>query len=229
VKSHFLIVLALVAVSLAACGPGGPGLGRGDCAEGVCVALRVVEPVHFSQPVTALITVTSEKDRSDLGLTLCGGGGGSQATIDGPQGWESNARGGLVFKDGSRDCANWSFAVKANVPVHFTRVLRFSEKDQLADLSVALHVPPRSYVAFAHATIKYFREGVQVYGRGTPVPGLSPFPAQTWSPWIRRADGTLVPAPTVLPSPTFAPRTRPWRTPVSEQTPIPTPTRRAYP
>ncbi len=206
-KRFFLIVL--VALTLMGCSQGGSNSGRGDCSDGVCVALRVVEPVQFRAPVVVQITVTSDQDRSDLGVTLCGGGGGSEATIDGPQGWESNARGGLVFIDGPRDCANWSFAAKANVPVRFTRVLRFSDKDQLADVDVALHIPPRSYVAFASAQIRYFREGVQVYGMGTPIPGLrTPAP---WTPpaWIIRPDGTRVPYPTLLPTPTFAPRTGP--------------------
>ncbi len=215
VKSHWLIVL--VALTLVACSQGGSSSGRGDCADGVCVALRVVEPVQYNAAVVVKITVTSEQDRSDLGVTLCGGGGGSQATIDGPQGWESNARKGLVWNDGSRDCANWSFAAKANVPVQFTRVLRFSEKDQLADVDAALHIPPRSYVAGASAQIRYSRGGVQVYGMGTPRPGPTRLSDQT-SPWITWPNGTRIPAPTLLPTPTFAPRTRP-----------PTPNRPPYP
>ncbi len=213
-KTHFLnVVIVLMAVTLVACSQGGSSSGRGDCSEGVCVALRVVEPVQFRAPVVVQITVTSEQDRSDLGLTLCGGGGGSEATVEGPQGWESSARGPLVFKDGSRGCANWSFDAKANVPVQFTRVLRFSEKDQLADVDVALHVPPRSYVAFAQATIRYFRDGVQVYGMGTRIPGLRTRALETPPAWITLPDGTQIPYPTPYPSPTFAERPRPTRTP----------------
>lgn len=226
-KRLFLIVL--VSVTLVACSQGGGSSGRGDCSDGVCVALRVVEPVQFNAPVVVQITVTSDQDRADLGLTLCGGGGGSQATIDGPQGWESNARGTLVFKDGSRDCANWSFAAKANVPVQFTRVFRFSDKDQLADVDVALHMPPRSYVAGASAQIRYFREGVRVYGMGTPRSGPSPRAAETRPAWITRPDGIQVPYPTLLPTPTFAARPRPTRTPTPMLLTIPTPAHPAYP
>jgi hypothetical protein len=105
---RFIVVAAifaaiiLAALGLAACSQGGSSSGRGDCSDGVCVALRVVEPVQYNAPVV------------DLGVTLCGGGGGSEATIDGPQGWESNAHGGMVYIAGPRDCADWSFAAKAN-------------------------------------------------------------------------------------------------------------------
>lgn len=81
-KSRILIIL--IAVTLVACSQGGGNSGRGDCADGVCVALRVVEPVQFKAPVVVQITVTSDQDRSDLGLTLYTDG--VQVTIDGPQG-----------------------------------------------------------------------------------------------------------------------------------------------
>lgn len=225
-KKVFLIVLALMVPSLAACSPGGVSQGSSNCSDGVCVTLHVVEPVHFGQPVTVLITVTSEKDRSDLGLTLYTDG--IQATIDGPQGWESHTRNGLVFKNGPSDAANWSFDIKAKAPAHFTRVFRFSDREQHIGIDVALHMPPRSYVAFASASIMYLRTGVRVYGMGTSA-APSPLPAQTWSPWIRRPDGTLIPAPTLLPTPTFAPRVRPTRTSTPVSLTIPTPTRRPYP
>jgi hypothetical protein len=214
VKGNLLIVL--MALTLVACSQGGPSFDRGDCSDGVCVALRVVEPVQFNAPVVVMITVTSDQDRSGLGLTLYTDA--IQATIDGPQGWESNARKGNVFKNGPSDGAGWSFDAKANVPVPFTRVLHFSDKDQLTEVYVALNVPPRTFVAFAHANIKYSRDGVQVYGMGTPIPGLRTPAPETLPAWIVRPDGTRIPYPTLLPTPTFAPRTRP-----------PTPTRPPYP
>lgn len=226
-KTRFLIVLTFVMISLAACSQGGGSSGRGDCADGVCVALRVVEPVQFNAPVVVMITVTSDQDRSDLGLTLFTDG--VQVTINGPQGWENNARKGLVYKNGPSNGADWFFDAKANVPVRFTRVLHFSEKDQLTQIDVVLHVPPRSWVASAHATIKYSREGVRVYGMGTPLPGLRTPAPETLPAWIIRPDGTRIPYPTLLPTPTFAPRTRPARTPTNVTPRIPTPTRRPYP
>ncbi len=224
-KSFFLFVLALVVLGLTACGPGGAGQGSGNCSDGVCVTLRIVEPVHFGQPVTVLITVTSDQDRSDLGLTLYTDA--IQATIDGPQGWESNARNEVVFKNGPSDGAGWSFDVKANVPVRFTRVLRFAEGEQTFGVFAALHVPPRSYVAGASVQIRYSREGVRVYGMGTPV-GPTPRSPEALPAWIIRPDGTRIPYPTLLPTPTFVPRVRPTRTPTSVPA-IPTPTRRPYP
>ena len=79
-KKFFLIMF--ISVSLVSCSQGGPPGGSANCSEGVCVTLRVVEPVQFNAPIIVMITVTSDKDRSDLGLTLCNRSGEGQATID---------------------------------------------------------------------------------------------------------------------------------------------------
>jgi hypothetical protein len=72
--------------SLAACSSGGTGYRLENCSSGkeVCITLTPVEPIHFGQPVTVTITVTSSIDISELSVSLQ-----TDGNVDGPQNWEN--------------------------------------------------------------------------------------------------------------------------------------------
>ena len=67
-KSAFLFLVISLTLSMVSC-MGGSSL-RGRCENGICVKLEVSEPIRFNEPVTLTITVSSEKDIQDLGVSL---------------------------------------------------------------------------------------------------------------------------------------------------------------
>jgi hypothetical protein len=203
------LLIAVVAAWVAACAAG-PGLASPNCADGVCVKLEVAEPVALGQPAIFTITVTSDQDRPDLGVTLYSDD--ADVVVEGPQGWEATAREGKVWKAS----AGWSFAAKANVPVVFKRVLRFPAREAYFSAIVALHVGPRSYIAFDQIGFQLAAAGARVYRAGTPLPTDASMYRATVAPAVN-AQGTVIPtpsphAPTVpsIPTRALTPTPRPY-------------------
>ena len=154
-------LLAIGIILLAGCmwsaAPGG-----GKCREGICVKIEVAEPVRWGEPVTVTITLTSDKDISGLGVGL---GYDRGVTVDGPQGWEAEAKEGNVREYG----ANWKVDIKAGHPLVFVRKVHlpaieeeFSLEAWAARWDLGL---VRDYVK-----ILLTRKGGKVYYSGTPVP-----------------------------------------------------------
>ncbi len=210
------VLVALILVGLSACAGGPLALGSPTCAEGICVTLRAVEPVQLNQPVVVKITVTSERDRSDLSLTLYTEDVG--VSVEGPQGWEANALDGRLMDRG----AYWTFAAKANTPITFTRVLRFPDRAAHVSLHAAVSAPPTSMRPVDSIGIDLTRAGGKIYLEGTRLPEAGPQPTVPFSPRLN-ALGTPILTPTVIRS--GMPTSRPPRV----GTPIPTPGSLSYP
>jgi hypothetical protein len=203
-----LVLIALVAIGLSACA-GGPGQGSANCGEGMCVTMRAVEPIQYGQPVTVTITVTSDKDRSDLNVILYTDQVGYKdnlgVTVADPGAPEATA--GPAY--------SWNFAAKANVPVRFTRVLRFPDRPANVSVHASLSAPSRSMFATDSIKVIMAPTGSAVYHAGTPIPGAAPRPTVPSVPQ-RNALGTIIPTITPIPWPTLT--TRPTR--VLSRTPI---------
>jgi hypothetical protein len=210
-----LFVCILLLTGLTACvGPSAPGSGR--CSKGgeVCVKATAVEPIQLGEPVTVTITVTTEKDTPILGVSLYHD---VDVFVDGPQGWEKEAKDSVVYKGG----AGWAISTKANQPFSFTRKVRFPLREGIFTLVVSAGTP--SFRAEDSVLIYLTRAGGKIYLSGTsvPIPG--------WTP------GQPAPAVTVTrgPSPTFIPTPghalSPLATPRQSLSPLATPTRSTPP
>lgn len=196
-------MFTLLALSLPACVETA-ALPGANCEEGICIKLQVAEPVRSNEPVTVTITVTTQKDIPRLGVFLHYD---PNVVVDGPQGWESYTKDGAVWKSG----ASWEVGAKANLPLLFTRTLRFPQREGLFQIVARATTPTPGPLPSDSVTIHFTRTGGTIYPLGTTIPIIP----------------TLPPTPTLLPypPPTLAPTPRPLPPP----TRAPTPTRAPYP
>lgn len=97
-----LIVSQTTLFLLSACVPASAP-GGANCREGICVNLQLSEPIHFNKPVTATITIETERDIPKLGVSLT-----SQYSV-------------LV-----EGINVWEVDVKAHQPVSFVGTVRFT-------------------------------------------------------------------------------------------------------
>lgn len=193
---RLLLVFTLSVLSLSACmGASAPGGGRCNN-EGVCVKINVVEPVRFGEPVTVTITVTSEKDIPNLGVSLYFD---ADVLTEEPQVVEKGVKDQAFWKGG----ASWGIDAKADSPSIFTRKIRFPPREGLFCVDARTGTPTVSSI-YDSVCIYVTREGGKIYLSGTPIP-ITPGPLPT---------STKGPSPT-LPRPTAtSPRpTTPTRPP----------------
>ena len=160
-----------------------------NCQQGVCIRVRAIEPIRFGEPVTVTVTVTSEKDISDLKVFLSSA---YDALIEEAQDWKQSG-------------VNWVMEAKANRTFTFTRRLRFPSREGEFQIIAEVY---KSYAPSVHATdsirIHLTREGGKVYLSGTPLP-ITPGPLPT---------STKGPSPTLpRPTPTSPRPTTPTRPP----------------
>ena len=195
-KIKFAIVI--FGILLTGC-VGASVLGGTKCQQGVCINAQIGEPVKFNEPVALTITVTSERDITNLGVSLYRD---PDTVVEGPQNWEPSTKNRLVWEGG----ASWRVDVKANEPSVFSRTLRFPAEERLFFIGFTASTP--SFRVEDSLRIYITRVGGTVYYSGTPIP-ITPGPVPTSPPALR----TLLAQPTAT------------RTPRR----IPTPTRRPYP
>jgi hypothetical protein len=81
-------VLLVTVWILAACGPASTTSGA-NCSKGICVDIQLAQPIRFNQPVTATITVETERDIPKLSVALA-----SQYSVlvEGARAWEVDAK-----------------------------------------------------------------------------------------------------------------------------------------
>ena len=81
-----LLAFILLIVSLTACTGASP-FGKHNCSHGgeVCVEVRAEEPISYDGAVTVSITVISEKEISDLGISLSHN---ADVVVEVPESWE---------------------------------------------------------------------------------------------------------------------------------------------
>jgi hypothetical protein len=119
-KICLLILVILALCYLAACSPGGSASGRLHCSKGgeICISLSAVQSFSMGAPVPLQITVSSQKDISDLNVALTIGG---DVTVDGPQTWENYLTSSSIIQG----IAFWDFGIKAGQSLTFNRVLHY--------------------------------------------------------------------------------------------------------
>jgi len=193
------------------------------CSEGLCVKIKVVEPVRWGEPVTVIISVTAEKDVADLGVWLNHDQG---VTVEGPQGWEENVKDRKI----GEMAASWKVDVKANKPLVFMRKVHLPQREGEIELSAAVYRADLGYLVDS-VSIYLTREGGKVYYAGTPVP-ITPWPLPVY---IVTPGSSPTPQPTFTPTPTLPPTPTPPRSPLATPTPLaypftsPLPTPMSYP
>jgi hypothetical protein len=201
-------VLAMLVLVLAGCGEYA-GLGGGRCRRGLCVKIEVMEPIRWGESLTVKIIAMTEADIPDLGVSIYTYP--PDVAVEGPVGWESISRDGMVWKGG----AGWLVAVKANQPVVFIRKIRVPEKEGLIRLQA--NVSTREGRRISHSVSIYFtREGGRVYGAETPVP-ITPWPLPVY---IITSDPSPTPPPTFTPMPALPPTPTSPRSPLALPTPL---------
>ena len=207
-----LFACVLLLASLTACA-GASAPGGGNCKEGVCVKVQAVEPVRFGEPVTVTVTVTSEKDIPNLGVSLYHD---VDVVVEEPQTEEKNRP---AWKGQSG--VDWIVNAKANQPLTFTRKVRFPPREGVFDIVVSASTPSLRVTDSVY--IRLTRAGGKVYLSGTSVPVTSgPLPTVTPGP-----SPTFIPTPTRGPLPLITPMRSqsPLATPMRSQSPLATPTR----
>jgi hypothetical protein len=220
-------MLAILIMILSGCG-GSAAPGGGQCNQGLCVKIEVVEPVQWGKPLTVRITVTTEADIPDLGISVYTFP--PDVVVEGPVGWEPTSKDGMVWKGG----AGWLVSTKANQPTVFIRNIRVPERESLVELWA--NASTREGRRVSHSVRIYLtREGGVVNPTPAVLPG-TPALVPTMPPeWLLTPFPTVTPWPTPFPTPTYPP---PARTPTPTQLPYPfispispisTPTPAAYP
>jgi hypothetical protein len=193
------LACVLMLVSLTACASGASD--KGSCSKDgeVCIKVRAEEPIQFGAPVTVTITLTSEKDITDLGVSLMTYPKSIvvQEAVD-------QEPGKVTWKNQSG--VDWLVNIKGNQPVTFTRQLKLSPEDGV--INITAHAITPGFRAADTIIIYLTNEGGKVYLSGTSIP-VTPGPLPTITPG---------------PSPTFVPTAT-----VPTPFPSPAPTRTATP
>ena len=209
-----LWMLAILLMVLAGCGGSAVPSG-GQCNQGLCVKIEVAEPIRWGEPIVVTVTVTAERDISNLQVSL---------TSYPPVFIEDQ---GKWIEEGTRANVN----ITAKRPLVIVRKVRLPSEGTF-ELMAGVYTPNLPYVSDS-VRIYLTREGGVVNPTPAVLPGtpalvptlpperlLTPFPTPT--PW-----------PTPFPTPTSPPQVR---TPTPTQlppypfiSPISTPTPAAYP
>jgi len=199
-------MLATLMIVLAGCrGSAVPGGGR--CNKGLCVKIEVVEPIRWQEPIGVAITVTAEKDISNLQISL---------TSYPPVFIEDQ---GKWVKEGTRMNVN----ITANRPLVIVRKVRLPAEGMF-ELIAGAYTPNLPYVSDS-VRIYLTREG----GVVNPTPAVfSGTPALVPTmplEWLR----TPFPTPTPLPTLPLSPLATPTREGSPFRSPPSTPTSAEHP
>jgi hypothetical protein len=207
-----LWMLAILMLVLAGCG-GSAAPSGGQCNKGLCVKIDVAEPIRWEEPIGVTVTVTAEKDISNLQISL---------TSYPPVSIEDQ---GKWVEEGMRTNVN----VTANRPLVIVRKVRLPTEGTF-ELIAGVYTPNLPYVSDS-VRIYLTREG----GVVNPTPAVfsgTPALVPTMPPeWLLTPFSTATPWPTPIPTPTMPL----VRTPTPAEatppfiSPLPTPTPAAYP
>jgi len=193
----------LLMISLAACA--GANSDTGGCSsdgqEEICVKVRAQEPIIFREPIDIVITATSTRDITGLGISLITSPhtivvGEAEGEEEGIELWKSNS--GI----------DWSVNINAGEIVTLTRKIYLPE--ELGAYQLIVHASTPQLRAIDSIYIYQTSNDVNIYLSGTQIPftpshlnDMSPNELQTLnaltSPTPLR---TLAPHPTLSSTPT---------------------------
>jgi hypothetical protein len=229
-----LCLLLVVMIVLAGCAENASP-GEWQCHQGICVKIEVDEPIVWEEPIIVRVTVTTEEDVSDVGVSLRYYG--KDIVVEEP---ETEEPGQVTWQGGNG--IDWKVDTKSDQPVVFARKMHIPLIDEgviwfFADIMTpgGLFENDSLGVYFAH------QEG-KVYYSGTPLP-ITPRVFVTYDP---KTTLTITDWPTTTPTiirtltpiPTETPQQKRSPTPIQTQNPypietpkslVPTPTLEPYP
>lgn len=217
----WLWTLTLLMLVLTGCWGNATLMNGGECNGGLCIKVEVNEPLRRGEPVVVQITVLTESDVPELGVSIFTYP--PSVAVEGPAGWESVSKNGMLWDGG----AGWLIDTEANHPVIFTRKIHVLsgegtfEIQANATTSQGLRVSDTVRIYFNGEKGDAYRSGASMPVTHPPLLvytitlGPSPTPIPTDTPWP-----TLERMPTQMPSPNPV---------VSPQSLLPAPTREAYP
>jgi hypothetical protein len=173
-KHIFLYMLLLIAITACADNTASPtdegissSSGGGNCNDDLCIKLTTEEPIMVGEPVTLTITVTSEKDISDLQITLSSAPQKISIVEPDSQGWkEGNAS--WAVKNAQ---AGQSLVFTRNVLVPIKKEAYTSQYTIVVDA----FTQQLGLLASTFITFYFTDEGLKVNYPGTKIP-ITPGP-----------------------------------------------------
>ena len=163
-----LWMLAMLMIVLAGC-RGSAASSGGQCTRGLCVKIEVAEPVRWGEPIVVTVTVTVDRDISDLQVSL---------TSFPPVSIEDQ---GKWIEEGSR--AN--VRLTANQPLIIMRKV-LPHREGTFELMAGVYTPNLPYISDS-VRIYLTRTGGKAYYANTPVP-TSPLSGLAWGR-VRTSEG----------------------------------------
>jgi len=212
-------ILSILMIVLAGCG-GNAAPGGGQCNQGLCVKIEVAEPIRWGESIVVTVTVTAERDVSNLQVSLT-----SYPSVS------IEDHRGKWIEEGIRSDVNLIIANRPLVTVYKIRL----PSEGTFELRAGAYAPNLPYVSDS-VRIYLSREGGVVNPTPAVLPVtpalvptvlperlLTPFPTPT--SWPTPFPTPTSPPPVRTPTPTQLPP-YPFISPIS---PISTPTPAAYP
>lgn len=189
-----LFACVLMIIGLAACSSGASS--RGGCTKGgeVCIRLSTEGPVELGNPLTLVITVSSEKEIPNLGISLITSP--KTIIIEAAEGPEPG-----VVKLEDRNGIDWLVDIQAGETITFHRKLRFPPGDR-SFMLVGYSSTPQMR-AMDSINISQTQDRLDVYLSGTKIP-VTDGPVPTLDPTMEASIlSTILARPTETPYPTL--------------------------
>jgi len=210
-----LWMLTILIIILSGCG-GSAAPSGGQCNKDLCIKIEVAEPIRWGEPIGVTVTVTAERDVSNLQVSL---------TSYPPVFLEDHQ--GRWIEEGIRSDVN----LVANRPLVTVYKVHLPSEGTF-ELRAGAYAPNLPYVS---DSVRIYLNGGKgdVHYSGTAIPvTLWPLPVYTVTP-----GPSPTPLPTSTPIPTLPPTPPHFRSPLATPTqppypftsPISTPTSAAYP
>ena len=188
-----LPIYIIILMGLVSCAGGSSSL-RGRCEEGICVKIEAVEPIRFGEPVSIIITVSTNKNIPDLGVSLF-----HRPTVVIENTLDSEK--GIETWKGETGI-DWIVNAEANQPIKFQRTLHLPLQEGFYDLEASASMK-QGFRVSDFLAIYLSKEGSRVYYSGTQIPktpGPELLPTMGTEE-LRNFHATLTAMPTITPLP----------------------------
>ncbi len=175
-----LFIFILLILGLSAC-TGASTQGGQACREGICIRVQLAEPLRLKEPVTAMITVQTDRDIPGLRISF-------------------PATERCILVEGE---PQWIINTQSRKSLTINKIVRFTEEGFCEVMAYAQDSLTGTVVK-SYVTVHFTDKGGKVYLSGTPLP-ITPFTIKTPPLYILNPQGTPILTPTragVPPTPT---------------------------
>lgn len=209
----YLVTLSILSMYLVACTAASSPGSKQCSSNGVCIKIKLAEPIRLNEPTTVTTTITSDKDFSQVQIAIASDAPG--LLIEDKQTWQEGTQGEKID-------------IKANRPIDVSRRILMRKEGRfnviVSAMASTFRVEDSVYVIIT-------KDNGKVYEPGQPIP-TAPFRRLPTLPPNERLKGPLTP-PSALgtaapPLGRITPALPTARPPTRAPIP-PTPTSRAYP